>query len=110
MSKQIFKRNNDNQLIYKIFPWGKTYIITNDKARKRIEELESYRYLIWSYRPPIFIFITLMVFIFGVFSFFLINMSEESIKAYMVYSIMAIYALISFIYYLKLKKAIKLLD
>ena len=90
---------------YKIFEWGKEYYI-DDKCIEKLKNLEGYRDFIWSYKAPLIIpIILLSTLIAGIIS--LIIKDFNNMQLFTVRITVVIYIIISYVYYIKLKKAIK---
>ena len=107
--KDIFTINENGEKIYQIFSWGKKYIISHKSSSDKILELEGYRGFIWSYKPPIIIPIIIFSFIIAIFSIF-IGKYEGEMQQLILYITITFYSVFSLIYYLLIRKAIKLED
>jgi hypothetical protein len=94
---------SDNR--YKIFSWGKEYII-DPQCIDRVKALDGYRDFIWSYRAPIWLPIIIFSTILGALTCFFVHSDFELIKQMTIWYMGGIYALISIVYYIKIRKAI----
>jgi len=96
---------DDNK--YKIFSFGKTYII-NDIQKEKLKKLEEYREFIWSYKPPIILILIIFSLIVSSVVSILIKKEFDSnlFKQIFVNVTWISYFIVSLIYYYKIKKVL----
>jgi len=91
---------------YKIFSFGKTYII-KEECIEKLKRLEEYREFIWSYRPYIILPLIIISSLLSGGLCFLIDNKFDDIKQYTLLITFLLYVIVSIIYYKKIRKAIE---
>lgn len=101
-------KNEQNEQVFKIFSWGKEYILKSEMAKNKILKLEEYRYILWSYRPPIIIpMIIVSMILAGIYVGITKQLDNyDLIRTIVVNLSWIFYFVASLIYYAKYRKAI----
>jgi hypothetical protein len=90
---------------YKIFTFGKTYIV-KDAYINKVKDIDSYRYFIWSNRPYIWIPILIISAVLsGIISYLFLN-DFNYLKSLTIWLSIGIYLMLSIVFYIKIRLTI----
>ena len=88
---------------YKIFKWGKEYIVS-DECIEELKKLDEYKEYIFGYKPTMMIPIIIISFLINLPFYFMEGYKQEDDKTLL--TAFLIYVAVNLIFYLKLRLAI----
>ena len=107
--KDVFEIDKNGNTLYKVFPFGKKYVINNLEDQKKLLNLEGFKVFISPYKPPVFLAIALFVSpIIVVYGFiFRLDISSAEFQQIILSIGLGLYGLICFIFYYKIISVVK---